>query len=255
MAPPDEPPTELSASQLRCVEHDAPTLLKCASCDTPLCPRCAVFTDVGQKCGDCTGRPKQRRGARAVPTVMALLAVLAFLGGGLYLGSDAFQSSSVSTGPTSTVPTVGIGDEVADRGLTYVVRSFECGATEVGSGERTMTANGRYCFLDLRVSNTGNDPASFPGGQQFLFDSANRRYIADFAATLIHAPPEAETSFIRMQLNPGGRFEGVLVYDVAEGATVEHAELHTGTAGASPSLFGRTVGGARGVRVRLDRRV
>lgn len=254
MAPTDESITDVAPAQLRCVDHDTPTLLCCASCETPLCPRCAVFTDVGQKCRTCTGRRNERKRRPAVPAVLAVVGILLALGGGVYLASDAFQSSTVSTAPTTTVPTARIGAEVTQRGLTYLVRSFECRGRQVGVGEGSLTAEGRYCFLDLKVSNTGDDPALFPGAEQFLIDSAGRRYAPDVPATFTHSPERRSSSLMFAQLNPGMEFDGVLVYDVGEAASVEYAELYTAAGGGPPSLFGRGPGGTRGVRVRLDDR-
>ena len=34
------------------------TLLRCGRCETFICPRCAVFTDVGARCPDCAPRKK-----------------------------------------------------------------------------------------------------------------------------------------------------------------------------------------------------
>lgn len=248
MAPPDDTP-----GQPRCVQHGTPTLLACARCETPLCPRCAVWTEVGQKCRNCAGRPGGRTRPRAVPVALAVAGVLAVVGATAYLGSDSFQASgTMSTGTTSTVPTVEMGREVTDQRLTYVVRSFNCGAKEVGTGDNVQAASGHYCFLEVSVRNSGSNPASFLGDEQFLVDSAERRYVADFGATLNHALPDRTQFLTAVQLNPGGEIEGVLVYDVAESAAVQHAEFHAGAGGPPGGRFGRT-GDGRGVRVRLVR--
>ncbi len=37
-----------------CARHPSvETLLHCGRCDTPICPKCAVFTDVGARCPSC----------------------------------------------------------------------------------------------------------------------------------------------------------------------------------------------------------
>jgi hypothetical protein len=42
-----------------CARHPSTeTLLRCGRCDTPICPKCAVFTDVGARCPDCAPRRK-----------------------------------------------------------------------------------------------------------------------------------------------------------------------------------------------------
>jgi hypothetical protein len=42
-----------------CARHPSTeTLLRCGRCETFICPRCAVFTDVGARCPDCAPRRK-----------------------------------------------------------------------------------------------------------------------------------------------------------------------------------------------------
>ena len=42
-----------------CARHPrTETLLRCGRCETFICPRCAVFTDVGARCPDCAPRRK-----------------------------------------------------------------------------------------------------------------------------------------------------------------------------------------------------
>ena len=39
---------------VRCARHpDVETGLRCSRCNTPICPRCTVFTPVGARCPDC----------------------------------------------------------------------------------------------------------------------------------------------------------------------------------------------------------
>ena len=40
-----------------CARHpNVETLLSCGRCDTPICPKCVVITDVGGRCPDCAPR-------------------------------------------------------------------------------------------------------------------------------------------------------------------------------------------------------
>lgn len=42
-----------------CARHpNVETGLRCGRCDTPICPRCVVMTDVGARCPDCAPRRK-----------------------------------------------------------------------------------------------------------------------------------------------------------------------------------------------------
>lgn len=47
-----------------CPRHpDTETRLRCSACGTPICPRDAVQTPVGQKCPDCAKQPRSARAA------------------------------------------------------------------------------------------------------------------------------------------------------------------------------------------------
>lgn len=46
-------------AEVRCARHpDTPTRLHCGRCGTPICPKCMINTEVGQRCPTCgRGRP------------------------------------------------------------------------------------------------------------------------------------------------------------------------------------------------------
>jgi hypothetical protein len=49
----------MATETIYCARHPSTeTLLRCGRCDTPICPKCAVFTDVGARCPDCAPRRK-----------------------------------------------------------------------------------------------------------------------------------------------------------------------------------------------------
>src|SRR5262245_863607 len=50
-----EPPPSTTESEVTmCARHpDVETALRCGRCDTPICPRCMVFTPGGTRCPDC----------------------------------------------------------------------------------------------------------------------------------------------------------------------------------------------------------
>jgi len=44
----------MATDTLYCKRHPSvETGLRCGRCDTPICPKCAVFTDVGARCPEC----------------------------------------------------------------------------------------------------------------------------------------------------------------------------------------------------------
>ena len=57
--------------ETHCARHPrTPTLLRCNRCGTPICPRCMVSTEVGQRCPDCAR-------ARRLPTFDVSAGILA----------------------------------------------------------------------------------------------------------------------------------------------------------------------------------
>lgn len=239
---------------LKCQQHGTPTLLTCAQCDTPLCPKCAVWTEVGQKCATCSGRRATMGRSRAVPVLLAVLGVVVLGGGALYLASDAFQGSGDSDTTGTTVPgtPVGtIGEEVTQRGVTYKVSKLECGTGELGTGGARTTAAGKYCLLHLTVRNDGTFPIFLPNSQQFLVDASERRYTMDPAATIANAVQvdrQAVPSVLTAQLNPGTQIDRVYVYDVPAAAEPAEAELHATQAGGGGGIVRVP---EREVRIRL----
>lgn len=243
--------TEDTRGQQKCVPHGTPTLLRCATCDTPVCPKCGIWTEVGQKCPTCgphgRGRSRRRRIVSLSLTAAAAIAVVAFVA---YLGSDAFQKTDAT--PPPPVQTKGMGDEAIDQGVAFVVERFECAVQTLEFEGRQDEPNGRFCFLTVRVRNSRSNDAVFSGDEQYLVDAEKRRFDFDLEATILYARPteedlEAEDIFIIDELAPGEETQGVLVYDIPDSANIVEAELH----GLALDDRGRIFPTARGVRVRL----
>lgn len=234
----------MATTERSCARHHTPTHLACAQCGKPACPRCLVWTEVGQKCRTCVypkGDPNRR------PTSQPLL--LALLGAGLVVvlvaglvvfgGDDSPDLPRVANAGTRRP---GIGQPARDGSLTFVVDRFDCDRTQLGEGGGARTAAGRYCVLHFTATNTGTRPAILSPTGQLLLDAQRRRFAPDVLATSLYhrtvggsmrqGPGE--------QMNPGAEVATALVYDIPQGVTPEMAELH----GASASL---------GVTVRLTR--
>ena len=77
------------AEPTTCARHsDVTTRLRCASCDTPICPRCAVDAPIGMRCPDCA-RPDRAGGLRRRPDQIGRAVGVAALGalvGGALIG-------------------------------------------------------------------------------------------------------------------------------------------------------------------------
>src|SRR3989304_7667976 len=71
---------------MQCARHPkVETELTCGRCETPICPRCAVFTDVGARCA--TGAPARKPPQFEVGVVYLLRGTAAALGAGAVLGA------------------------------------------------------------------------------------------------------------------------------------------------------------------------
>ncbi len=83
--------------QPTCARHpDVPTRVSCSSCDTPICPDCAIESAVGYKCPDCGthGGAAPRDGGS---------------GGGLLSGLGALRSGAARGGAGGAEPASGEG--------------------------------------------------------------------------------------------------------------------------------------------------
>lgn len=66
-----------------CARHpNVETGLTCATCGTPICPKCMVVTPVGMKCRDC-GRIKDSPLFRVAPARFVLAGIVALAAGGV----------------------------------------------------------------------------------------------------------------------------------------------------------------------------
>jgi hypothetical protein len=71
---------------MQCARHpDVETALSCGRCETPICPRCAVFTDVGARCPTCA--PVRKLPQYEVGFLYALRGALAALAAGAAVGA------------------------------------------------------------------------------------------------------------------------------------------------------------------------
>src|SRR3990170_287541 len=136
---------------MRCARHpNTETELACGRCETPICPKCAVMTDVGARCPTCAPRRKLpqfevgpiwllRGGAAALVSGAALGAVwrlilpgdLGFLSLilGLLLGYGVAEAVSWATNRKSGPPLqVAASLGVA---LAYITRNLLLGAPAV----------------------------------------------------------------------------------------------------------------------------
>jgi N-acetylneuraminic acid mutarotase len=140
----------VATQALKCERHGEATRLTCVVCGTPICPKCAVRTDVGLKCeADAKGaelsketlamlRPSRTPIILAVAGIGLLVALIAF---GLTRGGDDSGDT-----PTAALPAVGAWSAMPDlvniRGTTteVVLKDGKALAAGGGVGQQAVAA-------------------------------------------------------------------------------------------------------------------
>jgi hypothetical protein len=223
-----------------CERDGATTRLRCAQCDTGICPACLVRTPIGYKCSRCAGaavdtRRRTRTGRRVVlgAVLTALLALVSVLrsSGDIAPAPVAVPPPATGAGPARQPV---IGEEAQDGQLVFVVDDFACSAKPADAG-------GKLCSLRFKVRNSSDSPALLLGRFQYLVDSQARTYGADEGLTRA-AYEDSSRSFSDLNVNPGVVVALIFVFDVPD--AVEPLEAQ----------FRGTGRGRVGVSVRLERR-
>lgn len=124
--------------------------------------------------------------------------------------------------PATTEPVVvPYGEPGVDGQFTFEVSGFECGIGTAGEGIITTEARGTFCFLDLVVTNTGQEGRRFFSAAQRLLDDQERKLEPSVEATLLVNADE-----MNEELNPGLSLEVTVVFDVDETSVIDRAMLH-----------------------------
>jgi hypothetical protein len=216
----------VSSEAAVCDRHGRPTRVRCPGCDTPICPRCSVRTAVSAKCQRCAGVGPAARREKVRRSVVVAVVAVAVVGLAALLSSAAIQGGDGgSRPPPTTVPGAGIGQEVRERGLAFVVTRMDCGPKELAAGPIVRRTPGRFCLLHLSVRNASPRPETFTATQQVLLDARGNRYDIDPAMTQVAPQPARGISVQR--LNPGTELHSVLVYEVPEGVVPDAALLRS----------------------------
>lgn len=131
---------------LTCQRHGRPTRITCATCDTPICPACAVRTQVGLKCPEhapAVAAPRKPR-SQALGGILILLAVAGFIQLARTTGRGEPAKPPC---PTESAPDVGIGAEGGAH-WTEMSPSGLCGrynAAHVWTGTQLLIWGGENC--------------------------------------------------------------------------------------------------------------
>jgi Domain of unknown function (DUF4352) len=117
---------------------------------------------------------------------------------------------------------LGIGQDAADGRFSFVVDGVDCRLTEIGDEYLGTTAQGKFCVVDLTITNTDDEPQSFFGENATLFNADGQKFSADSEAAIYLA----EAQSLYEEINPGNSVASKIVFDVPADVTPTSIELH-----------------------------
>ena len=133
--------------ELTCTRHLKPTRITCVTCDTPICPECAIRTEVGLKCPEHASKPpaptRSRWSTFAIPVVFLLL-----LGVAQLVRTTGRGDPATPRCPTETAPDVGIGPAGGGTHWREMSPSSLCGrydASVAWTGQELLIWGGESC--------------------------------------------------------------------------------------------------------------
>lgn len=155
-----------------------------------------------------------RTGCLSIIGVVVLLGVII----GIVVGvSGGGKSSSGSSGSGNSSKAAAAGSTVKDGKFQFTITSVSQAKTA-----GTSTAQGEYTILHLKVSNIGTEGQTLDDSNQYVYDSAGRKFTADSAADL---GLSNDTVFLD-NINPGNNVTGEIAFDMPKGDKPVKAELH-----------------------------
>lgn len=173
-------------------------------------------------------RPWFKKKRFIVPLAIAALAIVSTAANsGSKSDSTANSGSETSTSTetnnsTETKAMAKIGETVTDADFSFVVSKAKCGISKLGSEYVNTKAQGQFCQFNVSVTNNGNDANYFMGTNQKLFSADGKEFSHDDKA-VIYA--DSANTWLD-SINPGNTLQGILVFDVPNGVTLDHLELH-----------------------------
>lgn len=136
---------------------------------------------------------------------------------------ETSKVEAVPPAPLATPRTPGVGQSARDGQFEFVVQKIRCGVPRVGSAYLDQKAQGQFCLITVKVTNTGDEARTFDASSQHASDAAGRTFDADSAASL-YANDNGET-FLN-DINPGNTIVAVVVFDVPKDVALPLVELH-----------------------------
>jgi hypothetical protein len=121
---------------------------------------------------------------------------------------------------------------VRDGGLEFALTAMRCGDTDVGDWPVRKHAKGRFCLVDMRVTNIGGRAGWVFMGSQRLVDTAGKEYPADEWAWVYYPGSQAFTSTIDRDRT----VTGTLVFDTPPDARFTKLVVHDTPLSAGTAL-------------------
>lgn len=118
----------------------------------------------------------------------------------------------------------GIGDKVRDGKFEFVVTGMDCSKKRVGDDFLNSKAQGKFCIISVSVTNIGDEPQLFTGGNQLAY--AGKVEFKNDSGAEFYANDDSQT-FLE-DINPGNSVKGKLVFDVPKTTKLTEVELHDG---------------------------
>lgn len=179
-------------------------------------------------------KPWYKKKRFIIPSVLLFIAIGAS-------GGTSTESPSQESAPTqeevkkeeTPESKATIGTEVRDGKFAFTVSNIKCGVSKVGSGSFSAKAQGQYCVVTMNVTNVGDEPQTFFGSNQKLFDTQGREFASDTTADLY----DSDSQTWLKDINPGNSLTGKVYFDVPKDAEIASIELHDSAFSGGVKVF------------------
>lgn len=140
----------------------------------------------------------------------------------LSAGPESVAAKPAEAAPAK-VATIGLNQPARDGKFEFKVTKIECGVAQIGDQYLNVKAQGQFCKVSVSVANIGDKPRMFDASSQHAFNAAGQQYDADSTAGIYLE--DAGNAFLK-DINPGNSVAGIVVFDIAKGASIKRLELH-----------------------------
>jgi hypothetical protein len=137
--------------------------------------------------------------------------------------SDTSDTSGATDSGTEAPAYTAIGTAVADGDkIRFTVNEVTCGVTSIGDSSFGAEAQGEFCLVKVSAENISKEP-QYLSTDQTAYDASGSEFDSDTSAMIW---VEGNDNFILGEkLNPGNSIEGVFVFDIPAGGSLEYFEF------------------------------